>query len=130
MTHRFDTLPLDQVATLNGTRCDEHTQCGLVTGHDGPCADVSPVGLVHEVLPALTVTGEEFDALNRIVSAYNELEDALQEAESVLDELERSGPARIKKLLARRSSYMNVDWPIPADADDWPEDLAEFGDPS
>lgn len=130
MIHRFDTLPLDQVATLNGTRCDEHTQCGLVTGHDGPCADVSPVGLVHEVLPDLTVTGGELDALNRIKSAYNELEDAIQEAESVLDELERSGPTRIKKLLARSGSYMNVDWPISADADDWPEDLAEFGDPS
>lgn len=127
---RFDTVPIDLVATLDGTRCDEHRQCGLVKLHEGPCAVVSPAGLVHEVLPDQYLTGKEFDAMNRIKAAYNAIDEAISEAEALTDELHRSGPERIKALIAKRRSYMTVDWLIPDSPDEWPEDLANFGEPT
>ena len=130
MTNRFDTLPLDQVATLDGTRCYEHTQCRLIAGHEGPCADVSPAGLVHEVLPEQYVTGKEFDALNQIKEAYNAIHQAMSDADDLTSELLLAGPNRIKTLIAKRRKYLDVEYLVPDDPDEWPEDLANFGDPS
>lgn len=126
---RFDTVPLELVATLPGTRCDDHDDCDLSRDHDTNCAVVSPVGLVHKVLPSKDdVSNEELEAMRKIVTAFSELEDVYEEVEYLIHCTERSGPPRLRKLLRERFSVLSIEWPIPADEKHWRNELADFSD--
>lgn len=124
---RFDTVPLELVATLTGTRCYSHDDCDLSRDHDTNCAVVSPVGLVHEVLPdRRSIAHDEIAALRKIVSAFNEVEDAARELESLIHDIDRNGPERVKKLLGKRFRYVDIEWPIPLEEKEWQRELDEF----
>lgn len=125
--HRFDEIPIEMVATYKKFECNEHDECSLVAGHDSSCAVASPTGLVHEVLSdRRSIANDEIAALRKIVSAFNEVEDAARELESLVHDIDRNGPERVKKLLGKRFSYVYIEWPIPLAETEWQHELDEF----
>ena len=119
--HRYDTVPLEMVATLPSTRCSLDEECGLEHGHSTPCAVVSPVGLVHSIIePTPALTGEEETIMQRLYDAHSDLQKAADEIDSIESELARNGPARVRDALTGTPLGAYVDWPIPDDTEDWP----------
>lgn len=118
--YRFDTVPLEQVATLNGTRCMTQNECDLIRDHATECAVVSTNGLVHKIIPEEPpLTKEETAAMIRLMSACEDLDNAIENLEDTERILRATGPERVKRLLRNYYSTVMFDWPIPSDELDW-----------
>lgn len=121
---RFDTVPLEQVATLNGTRCTADEDCDLVRGHETTCAVVSPAGLVHEILePVPALSDDEQKMMERIHNAYTDLQRAEDEINFIERDLLLKGPQRVWDAIKGSSMIVQFDWPIPDEEDDWADFL-------
>lgn len=138
---RYDTIDPLLVASTKNSRCQRHDDCTFRHRHEGPCADVGPNGLVHDVFDGAEGSALGGQATEAELAHIGEIEMALLELEEARDNLdhairvalqgEGTRETRLGRYVTdidRQSDNVGADGTPITDVKYWTDVLAEYED--
>lgn len=132
---RFDTIDPSLVTGGPGQGQCHVPRCTLVVGHDCEHAEASYSGLVFEVLGdayeddddgELYVTADEREALEKIYSLCDQIEDLTEELDWYLRSLQDRPEVKRVYSYVQSGPTFSFEWPISAEPEFWAEELADW----